>query len=145
MAMKKKPTKKTTTQKSAAKKAAVRKAPAKKAAPKKKAAKKAAPKKKAAKKAAPKKKTTRKLPSKKGAPALTKAESQENLRHLIGRALTDKQFRALVMKSPEKALQQYPLLNPEKKAVLKAIENRLAAGKAIDRLIDNIFGPRGAI
>ena len=134
MAMKKKSAKKTTPKKKATTKKAPKKAAVKKAAPKKKAAKKKAAKKKAAKKL------------KKGAaPQLTKAQSKENLNLLIGRAITDRKFRALVTKTPERALRQYPLLEPEKIAVLSAAKNPLAAGQAIDRLVDDTIGPLGAI
>jgi len=128
----------------ATKKKSAKKITPKKKATKKTAVKKAAPKKKAAKKAAAKKKAAKKL--RKGAAAtLTKAQSRENLHLLIGRAITDRKFRGLVTKSPEKALAQYPLLEAEMKAVLKAAKNPLAAAKAIDQLIDDTIGPVGAI
>ena len=134
-----KPTKKTA--KKASKKKATKKPVAKKKTAKKAVAKKKAVKKAVAKKAPAKKKTT----AKKKAVKLSKAQSKENLNLLIGRALTDRRFRALVTRTPEKALEQYPLLGTEQEAVIKAARDPIAAAKAIDRLIDDTVGPVGAI
>ena len=138
MATKKKPAKKTTSKKTLAKRAA-KKAPVKKVA-KKKATTKTAAKKKATKK------TTRKTPAMaKGAIKLSKARSKANLNQLIGRAITDQRFRAQVIKDPQKALAQYPMLPGERDAVLQAARSPLAAAQSIDKMIADTIGPVGAI
>lgn len=132
-------TKKKTTKKAAPQKA-VKKIPAKKAVSKKKASKKTA-----SKKASKKKATKKSTATKRSAAKVTSEQSKENLHLLIGRAVTDRRFRTLVAKRPEEALQQYPMLGLERKAVLEALKKPLAAAKAIDDLIDETIGPVGAI
>lgn len=151
MAMKKKTTEKSASKKKVTKKAAPKQqkaAPRQKPA-KKKTTKKSAPKKKAATKRATTKRATTKAAAprrtKGAATELTKAESKENLHLLIGRAITDRRFRGLVTKNPARVLALYPMLAPEKNAVLKAVKNPMAAAKAIDQLIDDTVGPVGAI
>lgn len=111
----------------------------------KKTVKKKATKKKAVKKAVAKKAGKKKATKRRAAAKLSKAQSKDNLNLLIGRAITDRKFRALVVKSPAKALAQYPMLNTERDAVLEAAKNPLAAGRAIDKMIDDTIGPVGAI
>lgn len=132
-------TKKKKATKKAATKAVVTKAP------KKKVAKKAAGKKKVAAPKSRSKAPAKKALAKKAPSTLTKAESKENLRQLIGRAILDRKFRGLITRSPEKALAAYPLLPDDQRAVMQATKDPLAAAQSIDRLIDDTVGPVGAI
>lgn len=125
------------TKKKAAKKAAQK--PAKKTVAKKTAKKTVA--KKTAKKPVAKKAAKKPVAGKK----LTRAESTENLRQLIGRAVLDRKFRELIARSPVKALAEYPLLPDQERAVIRATRDPLAAANAIDRLLDDTVGPLGAI
>jgi hypothetical protein len=97
----------------------------KKAAPKKTAAaKKAAPKKAAAKKAAPKKAAPKKTAAAKKTSA---AKPSKTLTAILGRALTDKDFRDLLFKDRSKALEGYRLSEADLEALGRLDEKDLAS------------------
>jgi len=66
--------------------------------------------------------------------------TEKEFHELIGRAITDREFRAKVLEDLEKAVQEAGYeLTEEQMAALKAIDLKSAA-KDLDKRISKIFG-----